>query len=56
MGKTRNDIMKTGDTKVIFHARMGTVKNRNGEDLAETEEIKKRWHDYTKLYRKASGL
>ena len=53
MGKTRDLFKKTGDIKGIFHARMGTVKGRNGRDLTEAEEIKKRWQEYTKeLYKK----
>ena len=49
-----NDRMgKTGDTKGTFHAEMGTIKDRNGKDLTEAEEIKKRWQEYTeKLYKK----
>ena len=44
---------KTGDTKGTFHAEMGTIKDRNGKDLTEAEEIKKRWQEYTeKLYEK----
>ena len=49
MGKTR-DLKKIGDTKGIFHAKMGTIKHRNGKDLIEAEEIKKRWQEYTELY------
>ena len=45
MGKTRDLFKKTGDIKGIFHARMGTVKGRNGRDLTEAEEIKKRWQE-----------
>ena len=45
MGKTINLFKKTGDIKGIFHARMGTVKGRNGRDLTEAEEIKKRWQE-----------
>ena len=53
MGKTRDLFKKTGDTKGIFHAKMGTIKDRNGMDLTETEEIKKRWQEYTEqLYKK----
>ena len=53
MGKTRNPFKKTGDIKRTFHARMGTVKDRNGKDLTEAEEIKKRWQAYTEeLYKK----
>ena len=46
MGNTR-DLKKTGDNKVIiFHAKMGTIKDRNGKDLTKAEEIKKRWPEY----------
>jgi len=45
MGKTRDLFKKTGDIKGIFHARMGTVKGRNGRDLTEAEKIKKRWQE-----------
>ena len=52
MGKTR-DLFKIRDTKGIFHAKMGTIKDRNRKDLTEAEEIKKRWQEYTgKLYKK----
>ena len=47
MGKTRSLFKKTGDTKGIFHAKMGTVKDRNGKDLTEAEESKERWEEYT---------
>ena len=47
MGKTRDLFKKIRDTKGIFHAKMGTVKNRNGMDLTEAEGIKKRWKEYT---------
>ena len=47
MGKTRDFLKKTGDIKGTFHARMGMIKNRNGKDLTEAEEIKKRWQEYT---------
>ena len=51
--KTRNFFKKIGDTKGLFHAKMGTIKNRNGMDLIEAEDIKKRCQEYTKeLYRK----
>ena len=51
-GKTRNLFKKIGDIKGIFHARMGTIKDRNGKDLRKGEEIKKRWQEYTKeLYK-----
>ena len=53
MGKTGDLFKKIGDTKGKFHANMGTVNNRNGKDLTEPEEIKKRWQEYTeKLYKK----
>ena len=53
MGKTRNFFKKIRDTKGIFHARMGTIKNRNSKELTEAEEIKKRWQEYTEeLYKK----
>ena len=52
MGKTRDLFKKTGDTKGTFHARMGSIKDRNSKDLTEGEEIKKRWHEYTELYKK----
>ena len=42
-GKTRDHFKKTGDIKGTFHAKMGTIKDRNGRDLVDTEEIKKRW-------------
>ena len=48
MGKTRDLFKKIRDTKGIFHAKMGTIKDRNGMDLTETEDIKKRWQEYTK--------
>ena len=47
MEKTNNLFKKIGDVKERFHARMGTIENRNGKDLTETEEIKKTWHEYT---------
>ena len=43
MGKTRDPFKKTRDTKVTFHAKMGSIKDRNGMDLTEAEDIKKRW-------------
>ena len=46
MGKTRDLFKKTGDTKETFHAKMSTIKDRNGKDLTETEEIKKRCIKY----------
>ena len=47
MGKTRELFKKIRDTKGTFHAKMGSVKDRNGMDLAEGEDIKKRWQEYT---------
>ena len=52
MGKTRDLFKKIRDTKGTFHARMGSIKDRNGMDLTEAEHIKKRWQQYTELYRK----
>ena len=53
-GMNRDLFKKTGDTKGIFHAKMGTIKDRNGMDLTEAEDIKKRWQEYTEeLYKKA---
>ena len=53
MGKTRDLFKKIRDTKGTFHAKMGTIKDRNGRDLTEAEDIKKRWQEYTeKLYKK----
>ena len=52
MGKTRELFKKTSDTKGIFHAKMGTIKNRKGMDLTEIQDIKKRWQEYTEeLYK-----
>ena len=47
MGKTRDLFKKIRDTKGIFHAKMGSIKDRNGMDLTEAENIKKRWQEYT---------
>ena len=47
MGKTRDLFKKLRDTKGTFHAKMGTIKDRNGTDLKEAESIKKRWQQYT---------
>ena len=47
MGKTRDLFKKVRDTKGTFHAKMGSIKDRNGMDLAEAEDIKKRWQEYT---------
>ena len=53
MGKTRDLFKKIRDTKGTFHAKMDSIKNRNGMDLAEAEDIKKRWQEYTEvLYKK----
>ena len=53
MGKTRDLFNKIRDTKETFHANMGTIKDRNGMDLTEAENIKKRWQEYTEeLYKK----
>ena len=53
MGKTRNLFKKIRDTKGTFHAKLGSVKDRNGMDLTEVEDIKKRWQEYTEeLYKK----
>ena len=51
MGKTRNLFKKIRNTKGTFHAKMGTIKDRNGMDLKEAENIKKRWQEYTELYK-----
>ena len=53
MGKTRGLFKKIRDTKGTFHAKMGSMKDRNGVDLTEAENIKKRWQEYTEeLYKK----
>ena len=52
LGKTRDPFMKIRDTKGTFHAKMGTIKDRNGKDLTETEDIKKSWQEYMELYKK----
>ena len=53
MGKTRDLFKKIKDTKGRFHAKMGSIKNRNGMDLTEAEDIKKRWQEYTvELYKR----
>ena len=51
MGKTRDLFKKIRDTKGIFHAKMGSIKDRNSMDLAEAEDVKKRWQEYTELYK-----
>ena len=55
MGKTRDLFKKIRDTKGTFHAKMGTIKERNSMDITEAEEIKKRGQEYTKLYKKKNG-
>ena len=56
MNRARDLFKKIRDTKGTFHAKMGTIKDRNGMDLTETEDIKKRWPDYTEeLYKKRSS-
>ena len=56
MGKTRNLFKKIRDTQQTFHAKMGTIKDRNGMDLREAEDIKKSWQEYTEvLYKKRSS-
>ena len=53
MGKTTDFFKKTGDTMRTFHAKMDTIKDRNGRDIIEAEDIKKRWQKYTEeLYKK----
>ena len=53
MGKTRDLFTNNRDTKGTFHAKMGSIKDRNGVDLTEAEDIKKRWQEYTEqLYKK----
>ena len=49
MGKARDIFKKTKDTKGTFHAKMDTIKDRNGMDLTEAEDIKKRWQEYTEV-------
>ena len=56
MGKTRNLFKKVRDIKGIFHAKMGSIKDKNGMDLIKEEDIKKRWQEYTEeLYKKRSS-
>ena len=52
MGKTRDLFKKIRDTKGKFHAKMGSIKDRNGMDLTEAEDIRKRWQEYTELHKK----
>ena len=56
LGKTRDIFKNIRDIKGTFHAKMGTIKNRNGMDITEAEDIKKRWQEYTEeLYKKPSS-
>ena len=56
MGKTRDLFKKIRDTKGTFHAKMGSIKDRNGMDLTEAEDINQRWQEYTgELYKKRSS-
>ena len=55
MGMTRDLFKKIRDTEGPFHAKMGTIKGRNGMDLTEAEDIKKRWQEYTENYTKKSS-
>ena len=55
MGKTRDLFKKIRDTKGTFHAKLGSIKNINGMYLTEAEDIKKRWQEYTELYKKRSS-
>ena len=53
MGKTRDLFKKIGDTKGIFHGKMGAIKDKNGKDITEAKEIKKKWKEYIEeLYKK----
>ena len=52
MGKTRDFFKKIRDTKGTWHPKIGSIKDRNGMDLTEVEDIKKRWKEYTELYKK----
>ena len=52
MGKTRDLFKKIGDTKETFHAKTGTIKDRNDKDLTVAKEIQKTWQEYTELYNK----
>ena len=54
MGKTRNCFKKIRDTKGIFHAKIGSIKDRNGMDQTEAEDIKRRWQEYTEKLHKES--
>ena len=52
MGKTRDLFKKIRDSRETFHAKVGKIKDRNDMDLTEAEDIKKRWQEYTELYKK----
>ena len=52
MGRTRDVFKKIRDTKRTFHAKMGSIKDRNGRDLTEAEDINRRWQEYTELSKK----
>ena len=54
MGKTRDLFKKIRDTKGTFHAKMGSIKDRNGMNLTEAEDIKKRWQEYTAIQKRSS--
>ena len=56
MGKSGDHFKKIRDTKGTFHAKMGTIKDRNGMDLTEAEDIKKWWQEYTELYKKVTQI
>ena len=56
MGKTRDLFKKIRDTKGIFHGKLGSIKDRNGMDLTEAQDIKKRWQEYRELYKKISMM
>ena len=56
MGKTRDLFKKIRDTKGIFHAKMGSIKDRNGMDLTEAEDFKKRWQEYTETVQKKTFM
>ena len=49
MGKTRNPVKEIRDTKIIFHGKMGAIKDRNAMDLTEAEDIKKTWQEYRRI-------
>ena len=55
MGMTRDLLKKIRDIKGIFHAKIGTIKDRSGMNLTEADDIKKKWQEYTKLYKKRSS-